>query len=144
MTEPSKRRVVIRLTPRQKEDGADAINAVREALSDFALQLCVRTDKERREEDKPAPAVVPDEALETSARRLAQAVLDAKASEVEAAATGGRSQIPTHTGAANPADPSQARKTLWQRCRALAVAGWTFSIGAVVEYAYMKITGRKP
>jgi hypothetical protein len=86
---PPKRRVRVRLTPRDKEDPEAVLAAVRNALSGYGICIEVRTVAEGSGEptipEPPAdpPAVVKDELLETKARELAQAHLDAAAAEVE-------------------------------------------------------------
>jgi hypothetical protein len=84
-----KRRVVVRITARDKNDPASILNAVRNALSGHGIMLDVRTTGDEPPPESPFPLthpsaeVVADEPLETAARELAQTVLDAEAAKAD-------------------------------------------------------------
>jgi len=100
--------------------------------------LQVRKDKDAGEENRDSCRAAAA-TLETSARRLAQATLDAKARELDALASQSQGPAPSPTPAPKPVP--EAEKTLWSRCKALVAAGWSLTVSAGLNWAYSKVTG---
>jgi hypothetical protein len=82
---PSKRRVVIRITARDKADPAALLAAVRNALSGYGICIEVRTvaQEESAPEIPTRSQVIKDEVQETALRALLKALLDEVAAEKE-------------------------------------------------------------
>jgi hypothetical protein len=88
---PPKRRIVVRITARDKQDPAALLAAVRNSLSGHGISLVCMTVGEAESASpiggdlqlKPLMRVVKDEALETKARELIGAALDAAEADLE-------------------------------------------------------------
>ena len=129
MTAPKKRKVVVRLTSRQKEDAKAILDAVREALRPKYVQLEVRMRPETPEERTESERRVAVEALEAKA-------LTALAADLERRAAA--SPPPTAQSAPSPAAVAKARKSLWDHTKALATAGWKVTVLAGLEWLKKK------
>lgn len=81
-SKPPSRVVVVKLTPREKEDAQAQLAAIRDAMRQKGITLQVRTRIETTEEELP-DLVLKDEPLETKARELASAVLDREAAKAK-------------------------------------------------------------
>jgi len=133
MSKPRKRRVVIRLTPRERTDAKAALDAFRVALKPTGVSFAVLSREETREENADADRRMANEQLETAARKAAAVVLDQKAAEL-------RQQAPACTKADDEGKATaEARWKLLVKLQELAAKGWTWTVGAALDWALKKV-----
>jgi hypothetical protein len=127
VSKPRKRRIVIRLTNRQKEDPQAILAAVRVALRNVDVQLQIRTVE--------GPPPTPEEEAEHT-RRMAQEQLEAAAMSAAAAQLESNAQkLRSGQGAPAGTDVPKAEATLWERMKKLMAKGWQITVGAVLDWA---------
>jgi hypothetical protein len=136
MTTPHKRVVVVRLSPRDKNDPKAILDAVREALRQKEMELRVCNAPEEHLDPPETVRRVALEQLEAAAITVATKVLDEKAREIEQGQAGAKGQAPPP-----PAAIPQARKGLVDWLGKAAKASWVVTVGAVLDWVKKQVTG---
>ncbi len=133
---PGGKRIVLRLTARDKEDNADAIRQVREILKAAGRPLRIETvpapDPAEVEPQPPAPAL----AVEPP-RNVSLEIKIGKEVEVKLAQKAAADPSP----APDPAKAEEVKKGLWKWLGGKLKAGWRVTVGAVVEAVMKKSAG---